>query len=118
MNSIELADALADFAPLVALIEETGERVSLTEDGQPAYELLAGAELAGMEHWAERADKAPIPHPEAAPERPAGLDERARQGRQGYMDPKQAAAFKEFLARQPPVGDEVGARSPVDEQVD
>ncbi|MEU8959903.1 prevent-host-death family protein [Streptomyces sp. NPDC048518] len=33
------------------------------------------------------------------------LERNAAMGRQGYMDPKQAAAFKEFLARQPPVGD-------------
>ncbi|MEU6995504.1 prevent-host-death family protein [Streptomyces sp. NPDC046465] len=33
------------------------------------------------------------------------LDDRAARGRQGYMDPKQAAAFEEFLARQRPVGD-------------
>jgi hypothetical protein len=26
--------------------------------------------------------------------------------RQGFMDPKQAAAFEEFLAGQPPVGEQ------------
>ncbi|GAA4239356.1 hypothetical protein GCM10022254_59130 [Actinomadura meridiana] len=33
------------------------------------------------------------------------LEKRARVGRQGYMDPKQAVAFEEFLARQAPIGD-------------
>ncbi|MFD7547322.1 type II toxin-antitoxin system prevent-host-death family antitoxin [Streptomyces sp. NPDC059578] len=33
------------------------------------------------------------------------LEAQAVQGRQGYMDPKQLAAFEEFLARQPPVGE-------------
>ncbi|MFF9570673.1 type II toxin-antitoxin system Phd/YefM family antitoxin [Streptomyces sp. NPDC014685] len=32
------------------------------------------------------------------------LENRAMHARQGYMSPKQAAAFEEFLARQPPVG--------------
>ncbi|MFF4759268.1 hypothetical protein [Streptomyces sp. NPDC001292] len=36
----------------------------------------------------------------------ARLEEWARNGRQGYMDPKQSAAFAEFLARQPPVGEQ------------
>lgn len=34
------------------------------------------------------------------------LQERARNVRQGFMDPKQKAAFEEFLARQPPLNDE------------
>ncbi|MDG4859019.1 hypothetical protein P8605_12780, partial [Streptomyces sp. T-3] len=33
------------------------------------------------------------------------LEEQARSVRQGFMDPKQKAAFEEFLARQPPVGE-------------
>ncbi|MFK8845571.1 hypothetical protein [Streptomyces sp. Ac-502] len=33
------------------------------------------------------------------------LEEQAKYGRQGFMDPEQAAAFEEFLARQPPVGE-------------
>ncbi|WP_153542117.1 type II toxin-antitoxin system Phd/YefM family antitoxin [Streptomyces sp. RB17] len=36
----------------------------------------------------------------------ARLDEQAKHGRQGYMGPKQSAAFAEFLARQAPVDDE------------
>ncbi|MFJ3207867.1 type II toxin-antitoxin system Phd/YefM family antitoxin [Streptomyces flaveolus] len=36
----------------------------------------------------------------------AWLEEKAVYARQGYMDPKQAAAFEEFLARQPPVGEQ------------
>lgn len=34
------------------------------------------------------------------------LEEKARNVRQGFMDPKQKAAFEEFLARQPPVGEQ------------
>ncbi|MEV7196218.1 hypothetical protein AB0N81_31105 [Streptomyces sp. NPDC093510] len=34
------------------------------------------------------------------------LQEKARDVRQGFMGPKQRAAFKEFLARQPPVGEQ------------
>ncbi len=34
------------------------------------------------------------------------LQEQARNVRQGFMDPKQRAAFEEFLARQPPVGEQ------------
>ncbi|MFF2810711.1 type II toxin-antitoxin system Phd/YefM family antitoxin [Streptomyces sp. NPDC058000] len=36
----------------------------------------------------------------------AWLEDKATQTRQGFMDPKQAAAFEEFLARQPPVGEQ------------
>ncbi|MBL1083596.1 type II toxin-antitoxin system Phd/YefM family antitoxin [Streptomyces actinomycinicus] len=39
----------------------------------------------------------------------AWLEEQAMYGRQGYMGPKQSAAFAEFLARWAPVGDEQGA---------
>ncbi|WP_406062809.1 type II toxin-antitoxin system Phd/YefM family antitoxin [Streptomyces sp. NBC_01077] len=36
----------------------------------------------------------------------AWLEDRAMHARQGFMDPRQAAAFEEFLARQPPVGEQ------------
>ncbi|MEU6104096.1 hypothetical protein [Streptomyces flaveolus] len=36
----------------------------------------------------------------------AWLEEKPVHARQGYMDPGQAAAFEEFLARQPPVGEQ------------
>lgn len=143
MISAELADTAEDLGRLVALVEETGERVALTEDGRPTSVLLPAAELAELEYWAQRY-RAPIPRPDAAEERPPGparhgpymryvhadgehmtftrdrvvvaellltewlemLEEWARYGRQTYMDPKQAAAFAEFLARQPPVDEE------------
>ncbi|MGA4844196.1 type II toxin-antitoxin system Phd/YefM family antitoxin [Streptomyces sp. G45] len=35
----------------------------------------------------------------------AWLEDKALHTRQGHMDPKQLAAFREFLARQPPVGE-------------
>ncbi|MFF3326371.1 type II toxin-antitoxin system prevent-host-death family antitoxin [Streptomyces sp. NPDC002889] len=144
MNSVELTDGVEDFGRMVALVEETGERVTLTEDGRPASVLLPAAELAELEHWAQRAYGALIPLPDTAEERPPGpaqhgpytryvhadgermtftrgrvvvaelrragwlewLEDWARNGRQGYMDPKQSEAFAEFLARQPPVGEQ------------
>ncbi|WP_329204260.1 type II toxin-antitoxin system Phd/YefM family antitoxin [Streptomyces sp. NBC_00683] len=36
----------------------------------------------------------------------AWLADKTLHARQGYMDPEQAAAFEEFLARQPPVGEQ------------
>ncbi|MEU9746747.1 type II toxin-antitoxin system Phd/YefM family antitoxin [Streptomyces niveus] len=147
MRTVELTDVVEEFGRLVALIalvEETGERVSVTTDdgGQPRV-LLPAAELAELEYWARRHDSDPLPLPDAAPERPPGperqgpytryvhadgvrttftrgravvvelrladdlnrLDERARYGRQGYMEPKQSAAFADFLARQAPAGE-------------
>lgn len=145
MRTVELTDVVADFGRLVALIalvEETGERVGVTtDDGEHPRVLLPAAELAELEYWARRSDGAPLPLPDAAEERPPGperqgpytryvhadgvrttftrgravvvelrladdlawLEERARHGRQGYMEPKQSAAFAEFLARQFPV---------------
>lgn len=140
MKGSELPEPAPDFGPLVALVEETGERVTITEDGAPAHVLIAAADLAETEHFAQRYH-GPLPVPVAAEERPPGpeqhgdytryihadghratftrghlvvaelrsaahvgwLDEQAMYGRQEYMDPKQAAAFAEFLARQPPV---------------
>ncbi|WP_030678895.1 type II toxin-antitoxin system prevent-host-death family antitoxin [Streptomyces rimosus] len=144
MRTAELTDAVIDFGHLAAHVEQTGERVLITEDGQPHSVLLPAAEQAELEYWAQRFLGAPIPLPDAAGERPPGpaqhgpytryvhadgermtftrgravvvelrsagwlrwLEEQARCGRQGYMDPKQAAAFAEFLARQPPVGEQ------------
>ncbi|MFI9103756.1 hypothetical protein ACIGXA_24850 [Streptomyces fildesensis] len=41
-----------------------------------------------------------------APDEAHWLEERARNVRQGFMDPKQKAAFEEFLARQPPIDEQ------------
>ncbi|MEU7039488.1 type II toxin-antitoxin system Phd/YefM family antitoxin [Streptomyces varsoviensis] len=143
MNSVELSDVMADFAGLIGRVDETGERLSVTDGGEPAGVLLPAAELAELEHFAQRVHGGPRPRPTAGRERPAGperqgpyvlyahadgvrmtfvrdrvtvaelrsvaeldwLEDKARTARQGYMHPKQAAAFEEFLARQPPVGD-------------
>ncbi|MET9553248.1 type II toxin-antitoxin system Phd/YefM family antitoxin [Streptomyces sp. NPDC006645] len=143
MRTVQLTDVVADFGRLVALIalvEETGERVGITTEDERLRVLLPAAELAELEYWARRGDGAPLPLPDAAPERPPGperqgpytryvhvdgvrttftrgravvaelwfaddlhwLEGRAEQGRQGYMEPKQSAAFADFLARQPP----------------
>ncbi|MFH8594136.1 type II toxin-antitoxin system prevent-host-death family antitoxin [Streptomyces rimosus] len=144
MESVELRDTAEDFGHLVAHVEQNGERVLLTQDGQPHSVLLPAAELAELEHWAQRFLGAPIPLPDTAGERPPGparhgpyvryvhadgermtftrgravvaelrpagwlswLEQQATFGRQEYMDPEQAAAFAEFLARQPPVGEQ------------
>lgn len=143
MDSVELSDVPADFGRLVGRVEETGERVSVTDGGEPAGVLLPAAELAELEHFAQRFHGGPRPRPRTVQDRPLGpeqqgpyvryahtdgvrmtftrervtvaelrsvdelewLETNARIGRQGSMDPKQAAAFEEFLARQPPVGD-------------
>ena len=140
MGSVEPTNGAEDLEHAVASVEETGERVSVTVDGEPAGVLLPAAEL---EHWAQRGAKAygaVMPRPDAAPEPPPGPERQgpyiryvhadgvrmtftrdravvaelrsageldwlelwARNGRQVYMSPKQAAAFAEFLARQPP----------------
>ncbi|WP_238545540.1 MULTISPECIES: type II toxin-antitoxin system Phd/YefM family antitoxin [Streptomyces] len=143
MNSIELCEVIADFGRLIGRVEETGERVCITDGGEPTGVLLPAAELADLEHFAQRVHGGPRPRPKMVQECPVGpeqqgsyiryvhtdgvrmtftrgrvivaelrsvdelnwLEGNARTGRQGYMDPKQAAAFEEFLARQPPVGD-------------
>ncbi|QFG22857.1 type II toxin-antitoxin system Phd/YefM family antitoxin [Actinomadura sp. WMMB 499] len=143
MNSVELRDVMADFGRLINRVEETGERVRITDDGESAGVILPAAELAELEHFAQRVPGAPRPRPRTVQERPLGpeqqgpyvryvhtggvrrtftrdrvivaellpvdeldwLEDKARTGRQSYMDPKQAAAFEEFLARQRPIGD-------------
>ncbi|WP_419999638.1 prevent-host-death family protein [Streptomyces boninensis] len=144
MNTMELSDLMADPARALSRIEETGERTDLADGGQRAAVLLPAADLAELEHFAQRGGHAGRrPRPYAGQRGPLGaeqqgpyvryihadgvrmtfargravvaevrsaaefdwLEERARMGRQGYMSPKQAAAFEEFLARQPPVGD-------------
>lgn len=56
-----------------------GGRTAITRKGVVVAELLDPDEA----HW---------------------LEVKARRVREGFMDPKQTAAFEEFLARQPPVG--------------
>jgi hypothetical protein len=139
MDSVELCEVIAEFGALVGRIEETGERMSITDGGEPTGVLLSAAELAELEHFAQRVRGGLRPRPRLVQERPVGpeqqgpyvryahadgvrmtftrgrvvvaelrsvaeldwLEERACTGRQGYMDPKQAAAFEEFLARRP-----------------
>ena len=147
MDSVELSDFVPDFEQAVGRVAETGERVRITEGGEPARVLVSAAELAELEHFAQRAGDYGMPRTRPRPTderwRPFGpeeqgpytrfvhsdgvrmtfvrdrevvaelksaaefewVEERARLGRQSYMPPKQRAAFEEFLARQPPVGD-------------
>ncbi len=138
-----MIEGSAEFGRLVAEVEESGERVRLTADGEPTEVLLPAAELAALEYWAARYAKGARPEAEPAQEYPPGpteygpyigyrhphggmtltrgrvvvaelrdadtvawLEQQAMFGRQGYMGPKQSAAFAEFLARQAPVGDD------------
>lgn len=147
MDNVELSHAVADFAGLVGRVEATGERVCVVDDGEPTSVLLPAAELAELEHFAQRAHDGARHRPRSGSGQghpfgpdPQGpyiryvhadggrmtfvrdrvvvaelrsvaeldwLEDRARTARQGYMPPKQAAAFEEFLARQGPVGDGV-----------
>ncbi len=64
-----------EFGPFTLFRRRVGGRTAVARDGVVVAELLDPAEA----HW---------------------LEEKARDARQGFMDPKQRAAFEEFLARQ------------------
>ncbi|MET8902803.1 hypothetical protein [Streptomyces sp. NPDC004538] len=70
-----------EFGPFTLFRRRVGRRTAVVRAGVVVAELLPPEEA----HW---------------------LKERARDVRQGFMDPKQKAAFEEFLARQPPVGEQ------------
>ncbi|EHN71978.1 hypothetical protein ACWDF1_30900 [Streptomyces coelicoflavus] len=63
------------FGPFTLFRRRVGGRTAVVRDGVVVAELIDPAEA----HW---------------------LEEKARDVRQGFMDPKQKAAFEEFLARQ------------------
>ncbi|MFD4349128.1 hypothetical protein ACFWQ6_30340 [Streptomyces coelicoflavus] len=63
------------FGPFTLFRRRVGGRTAVVRDGVVVAELIDPAEA----HW---------------------LEEKARTVRQGFMDPKQKAAFEEFLARQ------------------
>lgn len=65
----------AEFGPFTLFRRRVGGRTAVAREGVVVAELLTPDEA----HW---------------------LEERARGVRQGFMDPKQKAAFEEFLARQ------------------
>ena len=69
----------AEFGAFTLFRRRTGERTAVAREGVVVAELLDPGEA----HW---------------------LREQARRVREGFMDPKQKAAFEEFLSRQPPVG--------------
>lgn len=68
----------AEFGAFTLFRRRTGGRTAVARGGVVVAELLGPGEA----HW---------------------LEEQARTVRQGFMDPKQKAAFEEFLARQPPL---------------
>ncbi|MER5499103.1 MULTISPECIES: type II toxin-antitoxin system Phd/YefM family antitoxin [unclassified Streptomyces] len=70
-----------EHGPYTRYVRADGRRVSFARNGAVVAVQLSAGEVA----W---------------------LEDRAMHVRQGYMSPKQAAAFEEFLARQPPVGEQ------------
>lgn len=70
-----------EYGPYIRYVRADGRRVSFARSGMVVAVQLTADEAA----W---------------------LEDKAMHTRQGYMDPKQAAAFEEFLARQPPVGEQ------------
>ncbi|MYW49100.1 hypothetical protein [Streptomyces sp. SID161] len=76
----ELAHPM-EFGPFTLFRRRVGGRTAVARGGVLVAELLDPDEA----HW---------------------LEEQARSVRQGFMDPKQRAAFEEFLARQPPLGEQ------------
>ncbi|MDJ1138104.1 hypothetical protein [Streptomyces iconiensis] len=71
----------AEFGAFTLFRRRVGGRTAVAREGVVVAELLDPDEA----HW---------------------LEEEARNVRQGFMDPKQKAAFEEFLARQAPVGEQ------------
>jgi hypothetical protein len=71
----------AEFGPFTLFRRRVGGRTAVARGGVVVAELLNPYEA----QW---------------------LQEQARDVRQGFMDPKQKAAFEEFLARQPPIGEQ------------
>ncbi|MGW4570156.1 hypothetical protein [Streptomyces tendae] len=70
-----------EFGPFTLFRRRVGGRTAMARDGAVVAELLDPAEA----HW---------------------LEEQARNVRQGFMDPKQRAAFEDFLARQAARGEQ------------
>ncbi|MEU1047142.1 hypothetical protein ABZ400_18505 [Streptomyces sp. NPDC005897] len=70
-----------EFGPFTLFRRRVSGRTAVARDGVVVAELLDPTEA----HW---------------------LEERARNVRQGFMDPKQRAAFEEFLARQAERGEQ------------
>ncbi|GGS81026.1 hypothetical protein GCM10010206_49540 [Streptomyces cinerochromogenes] len=71
----------AEYGPFTLFRRRVGGRTAVARGGVVVAELLNPGEA----HW---------------------LREQARSVRQGFMDPKQKAAFEEFLARQPPLAEQ------------
>ncbi|MFE2156753.1 hypothetical protein ACFW9M_02930 [Streptomyces lydicus] len=79
-EKLELAHP-AEFGAFTLFRRRVGGRTAVARGGVVVAELLDPDEA----HW---------------------LQERARNVRQGFMDPKQKAAFEEFLARQPSIDEQ------------
>lgn len=73
--SVELCDVLADFGRVIGCVEETGERVFVSDRGEPAGVLLPAAELAELEHFAQRVQGGPRPRTRAVRECPVGPEQ-------------------------------------------
>ncbi|MDI3420666.1 hypothetical protein [Streptomyces luteolus] len=79
-EELELAHP-AEFGPFTLFRRRVGGRTAVARQGVVVAELLDPSEA----HW---------------------LQEKSRHVRQGFMDPKQKAAFEEFLARQAPLDEQ------------
>ncbi|WP_030622686.1 type II toxin-antitoxin system prevent-host-death family antitoxin [Streptomyces sclerotialus] len=60
MSSVEMAEAVADFAALVRRVHDTGRRLTLTAGGEPAAVLLPAAELTELDEQAAAGHGAPV----------------------------------------------------------
>ncbi|MFE0877044.1 type II toxin-antitoxin system prevent-host-death family antitoxin [Streptomyces smyrnaeus] len=76
MDSVELCEFVTAFGHAIGRVEETGERVSVTDGGEPVGVLLPAAELAELEHFAQRVHGGPRPRPRVIRERPVGPEQR------------------------------------------
>ncbi|WP_327655835.1 type II toxin-antitoxin system prevent-host-death family antitoxin [Streptomyces sp. NBC_00483] len=72
MRTAELAFAIEDFGHLVAYVETTGRRVTITDEGRPTSVLFPAAELVELNHWAQRPYGTLLPLPSATERFPCG----------------------------------------------
>jgi prevent-host-death family protein len=74
MITVELRDVLVGFGRLIGRVE-TGERMRVTDGGEPLGVLLPAAELAELEHFAQRSKGGPHPGSRAVRDCPIGPEQ-------------------------------------------
>ncbi len=75
MIRVELREVLAGFGRLIGRVEETGERMRVMDGGEPLGVLLPAAELAELEHFAQRSQGGPRPGSRAVRDCPIGPEQ-------------------------------------------